>query len=62
MKPEHKHRVTSDYITHLNDNEVFVFGSNIQGDHAGGAALTALKKFGAVMGQGVGLQDRKSVV
>ena len=43
MKPEHRHRVTPDYVTHLKDNEIFVFGSNIQGNHGGGAALTALK-------------------
>jgi len=58
MKPEHKHRVTPSYVTHLNDNEIFVFGSNIQGHHGGGAALDALKNFGAIMGQGVGLQGQ----
>jgi hypothetical protein len=58
MKPEHKHRVTPNYVTHLNDNEIFVFGSNIQGHHGGGAALDALKNFGAIMGQGVGLQGQ----
>ncbi len=58
MKPEHKHRVTPSYVTHLNDNEIFVFGSNIQGHHRGGAALDALKNFGAIMGQGVGLQGQ----
>jgi len=58
MKPEHKHRVTPNYVTHLNGNEIFVFGSNIQGHHGGGAALDALKNFGAIMGQGVGLQGQ----
>lgn len=58
MKPEHKNRITPDYVTHLNDNEIFVFGSNIQGNHGGGAAHTALKKFGAIMGQGIGLQGQ----
>lgn len=36
--------------------EVFVFGSNEQGIHGKGAALTAVKQHGAIRGQGVGLQ------
>ena len=51
-------RTTPDYITELAPNEVFVFGSNLRGMHGGGAALIAYKKFGAVMGQGVGLQGK----
>ena len=43
-------------ITHLGENEVFVFGSNLAGMHAGGAARVAVDKFGAVWGQGVGMQ------
>lgn len=35
---------------------IFVFGSNLQGRHGKGAALVALEKFGAVYGQGEGLQ------
>ncbi len=41
-------------ITHLSDNEIFVFGSNYAGRHGKGAALQALK-FGAIRGQGIGL-------
>jgi hypothetical protein len=41
-------------ITDLEDNEVFVFGSNTAGRHGSGAARLALKKFGAVYGQGEG--------
>lgn len=41
-------------ITRLEANEVFVFGSNLEGQHGGGAALTAYKRFGAVWGKGVG--------
>lgn len=37
---------------------VFVFGSNPEGRHGKGAALVALRKFGAVRGKGRGLQDR----
>ena len=36
--------------------EIFVFGSNLLGIHKRGAALTALEKHGAILGQGIGLQ------
>ena len=51
-------RFTPDFIRELKPNEVFVFGSNLSGSHGGGAALVALRKFGAVWGQGVGLQGQ----
>ena len=51
-----KGRYTPEQITHLEHNEIFVFGSNLAGMHMGGAAHVAFKKFGARMGQGVGLQ------
>lgn len=51
-------RVTPERITQLEDNEVFVFGSNLEGAHGGGAALLAWQKFGAIWGQGVGLQGQ----
>lgn len=51
-------RITPDRITRLAPNEVFVFGSNEQGLHYGGAARVALTHFGAIMGQGVGLQGK----
>jgi hypothetical protein len=35
---------------------IFVFGSNLAGRHGKGAALTAKNLYGAVYGQGVGLQ------
>jgi len=34
--------------------EIFVFGSNLAGEHVGGAAKTAYKKHGARWGMGVG--------
>ena len=49
-------KYTPDMITRLAENEIFVFGSNLQGMHAGGAAHIAHKLFGAIWGQGVGLQ------
>ncbi|MFD2591069.1 hypothetical protein ACFSTE_09520, partial [Aquimarina hainanensis] len=47
--------ITPKNITELQPNEVFVFGSNLNGNHAGGAAKLALDKFGAINGQAVGL-------
>ena len=49
---------TPEYITELKENEVFVFGSNLEGLHGGGAARIAYKEFGAIWGQGVGLQGQ----
>lgn len=51
-------RISSSRITTLEENEVFVFGSNLAGMHGGGAARAALDRFGAVWGQGVGLQGQ----
>jgi len=51
-------RFTPDRITTLGENEIFVFGSNLAGAHGGGAALLAYRKFGAIWGQGVGLQGQ----
>jgi hypothetical protein len=42
-------------ITSLKANERFVFGSNLAGNHAGGAAKQAHEKFSAEMGIGEGL-------
>ena len=53
-----KTQFTPDFITELKENEIFVFGSNLQGMHGGGAARLAYKKFGAIWGQGVGLQGQ----
>ena len=50
-------RITPQWITSLQSDEVFVFGSNLQGLHAGGAAKLAMQ-WGAVWGQGVGLQGQ----
>ena len=46
----------------MKENEVFVFGSNLGGFHAGGAARAAVEKFGAVWGQGVGLQGQSYAI
>lgn len=51
-------RITPNHITELKPNEIFVFGSNLQGYHGGGAARLAMNKWGAVWGQGTGLQGQ----
>lgn len=49
---------TPDNIFDLKPNEIFVFGSNLAGSHGGGAARLAYNRFGAIWGQGVGLQGQ----
>lgn len=44
------------------NNAIFVFGSNLAGRHGKGAALEAREKYGAIYGQGVGLQDRSYAI
>lgn len=56
------HRVTPGKIHSLRRGEVFVFGSNILGEHNGGAALAAVRHFGAVPGQPEGLQGRSYAI
>lgn len=50
-------RTSPKWIDKLEANEIFVFGSNLEGRHGGGAAAVA-KKWGAIWGQGVGLQGQ----
>lgn len=51
-------RTTPSEVQNLTENQVFVFGSNSEGNHAGGAAKTAKDKFGAIDGQSCGLQGQ----
>lgn len=53
-----KDKFTPEFITELKENEIFVFGSNLDGMHIGGAARIAHEKFGAIWGQGIGLQGQ----
>ena len=53
---------TPDRISELKDNEIFVFGSNLAGHHGGGAARLAYNRFGAVWGQGEGLQGQSYAI
>lgn len=55
-------KFTPEFITSLAPDEVFVFGSNLAGQHAGGAARVAYNKFGAIYGQGVGLQGQSYAI
>ena len=55
-------KYTPEFIRTLADDEVFVFGSNLAGMHGGGAAATAYRCFGAVWGQGVGLQGQSYAI
>ena len=58
----YSNRVTPGHIEHLAQNEIFVFGSNADGLHGGGAARMALENFGAVWGQGEGIQGQSYAI
>ena len=55
-------RISPRWIGSLEENEIFVFGSNLQGMHGGGAARVAHEKFGAVWGEGIGLQGQSYAI
>jgi hypothetical protein len=55
-------KFTPERIKMLSKNEVFVFGSNIQGEHVGGAAWQAFQKFGAELGKGFGYQGQSYAI
>jgi Uncharacterized protein encoded in toxicity protection region of plasmid R478, contains von Willebrand factor (vWF) domain len=55
-------RITPETITRLAQNEVFVFGSNIFGNHDGGAAGQAATCFGAVQGRANGPQGQSYAI
>ncbi|MBP1663660.1 MAG: hypothetical protein H6Q19_800 [Bacteroidetes bacterium] len=56
------HRISPDAITELRRHEVFVFGSNLDGLHYGGAARIAYEKFGAEWGQGTGFHGKSYAI
>lgn len=53
---------TPPQISSLGPDEVFVFGSNLEGRHAGGAARIAQLCFGAVTGLGAGLMGQSYAI
>ena len=59
---DYKHRVTPEKVEHMKEGQVFVFGSDPEGRHEGGAAHVALTHFGAVKGQGEGLQGQSYAI
>jgi uncharacterized protein YegL len=57
-----KNRVTPAFVNSLKENEIFVFGSNVAGNHNGGAAGYAKNHFGAIDGQVEGLQGQSYAI
>ena len=57
-----RYEYTPEQIDKLVEGEIFVFGSNPWGVHNSGAARCALQRFGAIMGQDVGLQGRSYAI
>ena len=55
-------KFTPENISELGPDDIFVFGSNLAGHHAGGAARAARQRFGAIEGQGVGLQGQSYAI
>lgn len=55
-------RITPSQVNHLQEDEVFVFGSNVRGHHIGGAARVAAERFGAIWGNGEGLQGKSYAI
>lgn len=55
-------KYTPENIVNLNENEIFVFGSNEAGIHGAGAARIAFLKFGAEMGLGNGLSGNSYAI
>lgn len=62
MSMDYSKRITPSRISSLQPGEIFVFGSNLAGMHGGGAARAARLYFGAIMGQGVGLQGQSYAI
>ena len=57
-----KRELTPENIQELKENQIFVFGSNMNGNHAGGAARLAVEKFGAIMGEAKGIQGQSYAI
>lgn len=54
--------VTPEWISELRDDEIFVFGCRRSGRHFEGAAKFAWENFGAILGQGEGLQGQSYAI
>lgn len=55
-------RIAPATITHLNEDEIFVFGSSVRGNHDFGAALIAKNLYGAIDGQIEGIQGNSYAI
>lgn len=55
-------RYTPEIIEELKPDEIFVFGSNMNGAHMGGAALIAYENFEATWGESEGLTGRSYAI
>jgi len=55
-------RLAPDNIVSLGKDEIFVFGSNVEGMHNGGAAYYALQHFDAKYGQAEGIQGQSYAI
>ena len=60
IKAYENHRVAPDNIDFLKSEQIFVFGSNKEGQHYGGAAAYAYKCFHAEWGVGEGITGQRS--
>jgi exodeoxyribonuclease-5 len=58
IQPATNRKTYSGKVTKLAPNQIFVFGSNPEGRHGAGAAKYARDNFGAIYGQGEGLQGQ----
>ena len=59
---ECERKTYSGFIHYMNKDQIFVFGSNTQGRHGIGAALTAKVKFGAIYGNPEGIQGKSFAI
>ena len=62
VDPAFAGRVTPERVDRLQPGEIFVFGSNDKGLHAGGVARAAQRKFGAKMGIAEGPQGQSYAI
>ena len=62
IEPVAERKTYTGRITKLDENGIFVFGSNTQGRHGKGAALTAKNMFKAVYGRAKGLQGQSYAI
>lgn len=58
LKRKSRRRFHPDGTGPRSEKAIFVFGSNLAGRHGKGSALAAREQFGAIYGQGEGLQGR----